>query len=39
MANGSKCGKQLARDKKGGTTSMKNHLESKHGVRDADLTN
>lgn len=31
--------KQLASDKKGSTTSMKNHLDSKHCVRDANLPN
>lgn len=39
MADGTECGKNLARDKTGSTTSMKNYLESKHGVRDAKLPN
>lgn len=35
MADGNECSKTMARDKTGSTTSMKNHLEKKHGVRDA----
>lgn len=37
MVDGNKCGKNLAHDKTGSTTLMKNHLESKHGVRDSKL--
>lgn len=37
MADGNECGKELARDKKGSTSSMKNHLEIKHGIRDGML--
>ena len=39
MANGSECGKKLALDKKSSTTSMKNHLETKHQIRDDKLPN
>lgn len=37
MADGKKCGKELARDKKASTKSMKTHLGSQHGIRDAHL--
>lgn len=37
MGDGNECGKELARNKKGSTKSMKSHLESKHGSRDAYL--
>jgi hypothetical protein len=37
--DGRQCGKELARDKRGGTTAMSNHLESQHGVRNANLPN
>lgn len=38
-ADGSKCGAEMKRDETGSTKSMKNHLESKHGIRDANLPN
>lgn len=37
MGDGRECGKELARDKKGSTTSMKNHLETRHGICDANV--
>jgi hypothetical protein len=37
MADGSICEKELARDKKGSTSSMKNHLETKHRVYDGKV--
>lgn len=37
--DGNKCGKELKRNDTGSTRSMKAHLESKHGIRDANLPN